>query len=190
MHVILVHGLAGWPETHWFPWLRQELEKRGITSQALKMPRPALPVCEQWVQTLTRAVKDPANTILIGHSLGCPTILYYLQQYRGEQQFLHAVLVAGFGRRFLNPRVSQLQQKLFHWLEDDLDFPRIRTKCRKFTCINSIDDPLVPYEEAVWLSKQLNAELVTERKAHFTSVAGRGTTRLPSALKAIMSDER
>ncbi len=189
MHVILVHGLVGSPENHWFPWLRKELEKRGYTTEALKLPRPALPAREDWIKTLAAAVKDPANTILIGHSLGCPTILYFLERYQGKEKIPQAVLVAGFGRKFLNPQVSHLQQKLLHWLEDDLDFARIKNNCRSFTCICSTNDPLVPYEEAVWLAKQLDAELVTERKLHFMSVAGQGTTELPSVVQAITGEK-
>ena len=186
MQAILVHGLIGQPDNHWFPWLRKELGKRGIESCAPAMPHPFLPVKDEWVQTLKREVKDPTNLLLIGHSLGCPTILSFLDGYRGKKKFPLVVLVAGFGRHFLSPAVEKHQERLLHWHEKLLDFRRIRSKCKKFVCISSTNDPLVPYAEAVWLAKQLKADLVTEKKFHFMTVAGHGVNELPSALDAIV----
>jgi len=185
MQAILVHGLIGQPDNHWFPWLMGELEKRGVRTQSLKLPKPVTPHCAEWVATLAQAVEKPSETILIGHSLGCATILHYLQDFSGAEIFPHVVLVAGFGRSFLNPRVSKLQARLLHWFENDLDYARIRGKARRFTCINSTNDPLVPYAEGVWLAEQLGAKLVTEKKQHFLSVRGRGVVQLPSVLEAL-----
>ncbi len=186
MQAILVHGLAGSPNNHFFPWLRKELKKRGIPSKAPKLPHPFLPVRNEWVDTLAAAVEDPAQTILIGHSLGCPTILEYLEKHRGRKKFQLVILVAGFGRHFLNPDVEKFQSRLLHWHESSADFEKIRSKSKKFVCINSTDDPLVPYAEGKWLAKQLKAELVTEKKQHFLAVAGHGVTELPSALDAVV----
>ncbi len=188
MRAILVHGLMGHADNCWFPWMKRELEKAGIPAKSIDLPQPAFPVREDWVKTLTQAVDEPADTILVGHSLGCPTILHYLQEYRGTDRFPQAVLVAGFGRRFLHERVSHLQQRLLHWLEQPLDFADIRRKCKKFTCLASTDDPLVPYAESVWLAEQLDAELVTEKKQHFVSIGGHGVTELPSALEAVLKN--
>lgn len=186
MQAILVHGLAGKPGNHWFPWLRRELKKRGIKSQAPKLPHPFLPVRDEWVAELRDAIEDPEQTILIGHSLGCPTILYYLEKYRGKKKFPVVVLVAGFGRRFLNPKVEKLQARLLRWHDKPLNFSKIRSKADKFVCINSTDDLLIPFSEGEWLAKKLKAELVPEKKRHFVAVAGHGTVELPSALDAVM----
>lgn len=185
MKAILVHGLAGKPDNHWFPWLRKELGKRGIESSAPVMPHPFLPVKDEWVQVLKREVKNPPDLVLIGHSLGCPTILSFLDGYRGKKKFPLVVLVAGFGRQFFSPAVEKHQERLLHWHERPLDFRRIRSKCKKFVCISSTNDPLVPYAEAVWLAKQLKADLVTEKKFHFMTIAGHGVNELPSALDAV-----
>lgn len=185
MQAILVHGLMGHAENCWFPWMKQELDKAGIAAKSIDLPQPAFPIRDEWVETLVRAVKKPSETILIGHSLGCPTILYYLQQYAGAEPLPHVVLVAGFGRKFLNPRVSHLQSKLLHWLDEPLDLAKIRPRSRKFTCLASTDDPLVPYAESVWLAEQLGAELVSEKKQHFVSIGNVGVKELPSALEAI-----
>ncbi|MBI5654957.1 serine hydrolase family protein [Candidatus Uhrbacteria bacterium] len=186
MKAVLVHGLAGAPDNHWFPWLRRELKKRGIPSKAPKLPHPFLPVRDEWVAELRNAIEDPEQTVLIGHSLGCPTILYYLEKYRGKKKFPVVVLVAGFGRQFLNEKVEKLQARLLRWHNKPLDFGKIRPKCKKFVCINSTDDLLVPYSEGEWLAKKLNAELVPEKKRHFVAVAGHGTVELPSALDAVI----
>src|SRR5262245_43500518 len=91
MHAILVHGWRGWPENSWFPWLREELERRGWTVDIPSMPDPMVPTPEKWVATLERHIfaasqKEipPSKVVLVGHSLGCPTILMALERHQGR----------------------------------------------------------------------------------------------------------
>jgi len=175
MNVILVHGLLGHPKNAWFPWLIGELESRGFEVNSLKMPNPAAPVRTAWVKTLKEAIVDPSQTILVGHSLGCPTILNAVADFP-DGSFPHAVLVAGFGRAF--------NKALTLWFPAPLDFDAIRPKARRWTVIHSTNDVLVPHAEGEWLAKQLGAKLITKNNGHFRFRDG--ARDLPEALEAII----
>jgi hypothetical protein len=175
MTVILVHGLLGHPKNAWFPWLIGELESRGFDVKSLKMPNPAVPVRSEWVRTLREAIVDPTDTILVGHSLGCPTILNAVADFP-DGSFPRIVLVAGFGRPFT--------KVLEPWFSAPLDFDVIRAKAKRWAVIHSTNDAVVPYAEGVWLSEQLKAGLVTKRNGHFR--VHEGGRHLPEVLDAIV----
>lgn len=175
MNVFLVHGLLGHPKNAWFPWLMEELESRGIRVKSLKMPNPAAPKRAAWVRTVKRAIKDPADTVLVGHSLGGATILHAVAHYP-DRSFPRIVLVAGFGRPF--------SKILEPWFPEPLDLAAIRRKARQWTVIHSTNDVLVPYAEGKWLAEQLHANFITKRNGHFR--LRDGARDLPEVLDAIV----
>ena len=78
--VIIVHGWDGHPQEAWFPWLESELEKRGFEVQIPSMPNPPKPKIDDWVKHLSKSAKSiDKDTVLVGHSIGCQTILRYLE---------------------------------------------------------------------------------------------------------------
>jgi hypothetical protein len=175
--VILIHGYLGFPQNCWFPWLKRELEARGFEVIAPAMPNPSLPDRNAWQGLVKKTVTDPAQTILVGHSLGSAVILHYLQEYEGPQ-FPHVILTAGFGRDFLH------FAKLKHWFETPLDFKRIRKQAKKWTSIHSKNDPLVPFAEGEWLAEKIGSKFILENKGHLTKAEG--ACQLPSVLKEIL----
>ena len=41
--VYIVHGYDASPKSHWFAWLKSEIEKSGARAEILTMPTPAHP---------------------------------------------------------------------------------------------------------------------------------------------------
>ena len=79
--VILIHGWGGFPDNHWFPWLKQELASRGFQVIVPEMPNNEEPEIEAWVAKLSEAIGEPDDdTYLIGHSIGCQTIMRFLEK--------------------------------------------------------------------------------------------------------------
>ena len=210
MHVILVHGWMSRPQMHFFPWLKKELEARGFEVAAPQMPNPALPKRDEWLATLDQAVSeidDPSQTILLGHSLGTLTILHYLNTFEKGPAFPHIILTAGFGRQFslpqpidipqiedypkliaLREKILNLPETVLHdWFSPAIDFAKVKPKARRWTCIHSTDDAIVPYAEGVWLAKKLNVPLITEHNGHLIEFRLNGQMTLPSALEAIVT---
>ena len=182
MNVVLVHGWLSNPDQHWFPWLKRELKGRGYNVMAPAMPNPAKPNKRLWVARLKSVLAecDPQQTILIGHSLGVPTILYCLQDHDGPP-FLKAVLVSGFARKI------PLLGKVTDGYDMKLNLTRIKPKAESWTCIHAPNDPIVPFKEGRWMAKRLGAEFIAEKKrGHLTQYYG--VVKLPSALGSIAGE--
>src|SRR3989344_3930633 len=95
--VFIIHGWGGFPEEGWFPWLKKELEARGFAVQVPAMPDTNEPKIETWVPHLAKLVGEPdEQTFLIGHSIGCQTVLRYLQTLKPGQAVGGALFVCGF----------------------------------------------------------------------------------------------
>jgi predicted alpha/beta hydrolase family esterase len=76
---IIVHGFKGKPDTNWKPWLKAELEANGFIVDVPGMPNTDAPQLEEWVATLRQIIGEftSDDIYLIGHSLGCITILIH-----------------------------------------------------------------------------------------------------------------
>ena len=78
--VFIIHGWDGYPDEGWFPWLRKELELVGFEIVILSMPNPVAPEIGSWVKCLKDGVGEiNENTFFVGHSIGCQTIIRYLE---------------------------------------------------------------------------------------------------------------
>ena len=180
MHAVLIHGWKGWPENAWFPWLREELETRGWTTEAPAMPNPILPRRERWVSVVLSKIKQP-ETVLIGHSLGCLAILWALAEYTGSPP-ARTVLVSGFGRPFL--RILKNSQYHQEWFPRELDFSSVKSKSASWAVIHGRNDRLVPFEEGEWLAAQLGVALVVpKRTGHL--IHEEGALDVPEILDAV-----
>lgn len=77
---ILIHGWEGSPDKGWFPWLKQKLENESWEVKAPQMPNPSNPEMEKWLEHLDSEIPNfDESYYLIGHSLGCITILRFLE---------------------------------------------------------------------------------------------------------------
>lgn len=180
---IIIHGWDGYPEEGWFPWLKQELEKKGYSVQVPVMPRPAEPTIEDWVGKVAEVVgQADAETYLVGHSIGCQTILRYLQEL-DDFKVGGVLLVAGFVHLKPEEIGDEEDNKIAKpWLENPLDWEKIKSHCDNFTAIFSQDDPCVPVEDASIFAKELGAKVVIlNGLQHINEEAG--VTELPEALE-------
>ena len=93
--VFIVHGWSGSPYKDWIPWLKSELQTRGFEAYAPEMPDPDEPDIAEWVHMLKMSVGKPdRNTFFVGHSIGCQTILRFLETLGEGEETGGAVLVA------------------------------------------------------------------------------------------------
>lgn len=176
--VFIIHGFEGSPNGGWRPWLMGELEKQGIYACALSMPTPENPVCNEWIDEIHRYVeRNPGDKVyLVGHSLGVPAILRYLESAKAKP-ILAAVLVAG-------PSENNHSEKLNSFFNKEFDFKKIQSNCRQFTVIHGDDDPLVPLDHAKFLSEHLNCELVIVKGGGHLNGSS-GWFQLPECLEAL-----
>lgn len=182
--VFIVHGWDGSPGNCWFPWLKNELEERGFVVQALAMPHPETPTIADWVNCLANAVSEAdENTYFVGHSIGCQTILRYMEQL--EKPIGGVVCVAGFFR--LLHLVTDEEKRIARpWLETPIDCEKIKRQAGKIIAIFSDNDPDVDLGDKEVFESRLGAKTIVEHgKGHFSDDAG--VKELPSALEAVLA---
>ena len=94
--VFIVHGFEGNPHGNWFDWLAAQARACGVQAGALAMPNPGNPTVQSWQFTLDQHIGKPdENAFLVGHSLGCITLLHFLCRQQPER-IGGLVLAAGF----------------------------------------------------------------------------------------------
>ena len=52
--VYMIHGWAGSSEDNWFPWLKENLEGKGVQVEVFDMPNTKRPKIEEWVRFLEK----------------------------------------------------------------------------------------------------------------------------------------
>lgn len=183
--VFIVHGWGGYPEEGWFPWLKRELENRGFEVHVSTMPESNNPRIDAWVTYLSKVVGDvDEHIILIGHSIGCQTILRYLEQLKKGQKIGGAVFVAGwFTLMNLNEEEKIIAEP---WITTPIDFEKVKARCKKFIAIFSDDDTVIPLENREIFEGRLGAKIIVEHaKGHFSG--DDGITELPSVLESVVT---
>ncbi len=165
--VVIVHGYKGKPNTNWKPWLKTELQAEGYTVDVPEMPNTDHPVAEEWHQTLVNTIGNPdVELYLIGHSLGCITILRYLETLASNQKVGGVILVAGFGERF--PKYTSGSHDSF--FDHPLDWQEIRKHSDNFVAIHSSDDPAIGLGQLELFKVNLGAKAVAVQGfGHFGS---------------------
>jgi predicted alpha/beta hydrolase family esterase len=168
----IVHRWGGAPGADWYPWLRDELraldpppfDAIGIP----ELPDPDAPRPETWVPALSEWLgedpRDRAATVLVGHSIGCQTIVRALAE--GGSPVEGCLLVAPW-----------------FWLDEDsrdetselwatpFDDAAARAAAGKFVALLSKNDPYTSDWEANARAceARIGAEVVVEPGGgHFT----------------------
>ncbi|PIR13849.1 esterase [Candidatus Falkowbacteria bacterium CG11_big_fil_rev_8_21_14_0_20_39_10] len=176
---ILIHGWEGYPEEGWLPWLKNELEKQGFEVIVPAMPNSGKPKMKEWLDYLKKIVGNPdKNCYFVGHSLGCITILRYLESLKNGQNIGGAVLVAGFSSNLGYDELDSFFQNKINW-------DKIKLHGQKFIDIVSDNDPFVSLHYADFFKEKLGAEVIIEKnKGHLGGE--HNINKLPSALKSVL----
>jgi len=182
--VFIIHGWDGHPDEGWFPWLKTKLEQKGFQVYVPSMPEPAEPKIKTWVLHLSKIVGEvDENTYFVGHSVGCQTILRYLESLPADKKVGGAVFVAGWFT-LMNLETDEEKEIAKPWLETPIDFNKIKQHTKKFFAVFSDDDEFVPQENKRLFEERLGAKTTIEHsKGHF----GNEVKELPVVLKVILS---
>jgi predicted alpha/beta hydrolase family esterase len=160
---IIVHCWEGYPEYCWYPWLKDKLEKEGWNVIVPEMPETVTPTLQKWLPKLQEIANNPnENLYLVGHSLGCITILRYLENLKENQKVGGVVMVAGF-TDYLG------YEELSTFFEEEINYDEINKHCDKFVAIHSDNDPYVSLEHGDIFKKELGARVVVKNQmGHFS----------------------
>ncbi|MFA6098906.1 MAG: leucine--tRNA ligase [Patescibacteria group bacterium] len=185
---LIVHGISGHKRENWFPWLKEELNKAGWETIVPTMPGAGHPVLNSWDEYLGQFdQRINENSVLVGHSLGCASILFHLQQL--EKKVDTVILVAPTNPLQYWPQLKQKYPQA-DWdavknmsSAQNFNWPKIRSLAKRFIIIHSDNDPYVPPESMAYYKENLpEAEIhCMPGKSHFSESTG-GVTSLPEIL--------
>src|SRR5579864_5230733 len=76
--ILIIPGLGNSGPEHW-----QSIWERRFNFTRVEQKEWETPVCADWIENINTEVNkhNPANLILVGHSLACATIAYWAQKY-------------------------------------------------------------------------------------------------------------
>lgn len=116
-------------DSYWYPYIKKSLEQKGYEVLVPNLPNTNKADIKDW---LPFALKQNINeeTILIGHSAGCPLILSILE--RTNTVVKRVILVAGFFEPLKIP--EPILQENYNW-------EKIKKHSSEFIFINSDNDP-------------------------------------------------
>ena len=169
--VIIVHRWEGGSRDDWRPWLKSELEKLGYEVQVPDMPDTNTPVVDKWVKKLVEVVGTPdANTYFVGHSIGCQTILRYLETINTPVG--GAVFVAGWFN-LDNLESDEVKEIAKPWIETPINLEKVKSVLPTATLIISENDPYGCLEENKQkFSGVMTKGIVVPFAGHFTTEDG------------------
>jgi predicted alpha/beta hydrolase family esterase len=180
---IIVHCWEGYPEYCWYPWAKDKLVQDGFDVSIPALPETEAPRQDKWVPYLADQVGIPDEELfLIGHSVGCITILRYLETLPSQQFVGGVVFVAGF--------TDDLGFKeLANFFESPIDFDGIKGRSKNgFVDICSDNDPYVALKYSDILKEKLGAEVILKHAmGHFSGPIESETSciELPDVVRAV-----
>jgi len=168
-NAFLIHGSFGSPDENWMPWLKRELERKGVEVIAPHFPSGEEQTLKNWLREFERYrhMMGP-KTIMVGHSIGSAFIFRVLE--RSDVKILSSFLVAPFSRPV---RISKYDEVNKTFLEKEFDWEKIRKNCGSFHVYGSDNDPYVKFSQEDFVAKKLEASMrVIEGAGHINEEAG------------------
>ncbi len=161
--VFIIHGYGAAPEKHWFPWLKRQLEEEGSLVDVLPLPDAGQPVLADWLACLRAHVGTvDRNTFFVAHSLGCVTLLGFLDSLDAGSRFGGMILVSGFNRPV--DGLSELDE----FAAQKIDVVRVAGMADAREVIAARDDGVVPASASHELAIRLKADFFELQKGgHF-----------------------
>lgn len=185
--IFIIHGWGGTPKSDWYNWLKKELEKKGYQAEVPEMPDTMNPKIDAWVSKVEEKVGKPdENTYFVGHSIGCQTILRYLEKLPEDAKLGGAIFVAGwFDLKEETWDEDYTKEKARPWIETPIDFEKIKKHTNKIVAIFSDNDPYVALKNKDVFSQRLGAQIIIEKsKGHFSGEEG--VKELPIVLDMLL----
>ena len=184
--VFIIHGWSGSPRSDWLPWLAGGLRADEFQVTVPEMPNNDTPKIDEWVPFLSDLIgKADKDTYFVGHSIGCQTILRYLEGLDEDVRVGGIVFVAPwFHLRNLS---GEEEEKIAEpWIKTPIDFSKVKSHCRDFIAIFSDNDPFVPLTDKELFEKNLGAKTtVLNNLGHMSTEDG--VLKLQEAYAAITS---
>lgn len=179
-NAFVIHGAYGYPQENWLPWLKEELEKIGISTSIPKFPTPEGQNLENWMKVFEPYKKElNSESIIIGHSIGVAFVLNILESI--DVKIKAAYLIAGFLQGIGDNEFDKINETFYN---KPFNWEKIKKNCKEFVCFSSDNDPYVPLWQGQEVADKLGVKLKLVKGAgHFNAKAG--YTKFPLLLENI-----
>lgn len=172
--VYIVHCWEGTCKDGWYPWLDTQLSNDNVTVIRFDMPDTKHPNIEKWLAELDKQVATlDQDTYFIGHSIGCQTILRYLETK--EITSIGGILFVAPWLDLLPEAVADEESfnTAYPWIHTRIDFGKIKQFTNNITCIFSDDDYFVSLSQENEFKEKLNAKtVIVKDKGHISQEDG------------------
>lgn len=153
--VIIVHGYGGDSKSHWFVWLKNELEKQGARVVVPNMPDSFSPTPKAWIAALRETIGDiDENTFIVAHSLGCISALRYIEGLDARERLGGVVLVGGFYEPL------SILPALDPFVAEPLQGAKLAKMIKNRVVLSAKDDKVVPTSLSENLARAIDAEFI------------------------------
>jgi len=179
-NIYIIHGYTASSKSNWFPWIKEQLETKGIKTYIPNLPNSHNPYLSEWIQYLTETASDiDENTIFVGHSLGCITCIRFL--LNKNIKIKGAIFVSGFIDE--NPMDDKLEG-LQSFVSDDINIEKLKDLVPIRIAITSTNDDIVPSDATKKMALRIDAKLIElDYGKHF--IDRDGYTKFPILLNEI-----
>ena len=168
--IYIVHCWDGTKDDGWYPWLDEKLTNENNKVFRFNMPNTANPKIGEWVSFLDQQIDNlDENTFLVGHSIGCQTILRYLQSK--DVTKIGGVLLVAPWLDLLDYAIEDEESydTAMPWLTEKIDFEKVKKFTDNIHCIFSDNDYFVSIDQKDKFEKLLDAKtLVVSGKGHIS----------------------
>ena len=128
----IIHRWDGTPTSDWYTWLKKELEKKGFKVEVPEMPNTSEPKIGAWVKHLKKIVGKLDNeTYFIAHSIGCQTVMRFLEKEDYKGKIGKIIFVAGWFN-LDNLEGEEVKEIADPWINTPIDFIKIKQKKSHF----------------------------------------------------------
>lgn len=168
---LLIHGSFGSPFVNWFPYLRNEIEKRNLVVYTPDFPTGVgYQNYENWSRVLEAYISSGIineNTIIFAHSIAPIFVCKFLVDHNIRVKKL--VFVCGFNNYFgINEEYDEVNHTMyFDKLKD------VKDLAKEIICFYSKNDPYVKYEaEKEFADIIATKQIVIDNGGHLNSESG------------------
>lgn len=178
----IIHSWSGNPKSDWYPWLKRELEAKGFKVLVPQMPNTDEPIIEERVSFLQNIIPEvDENTIFIGHSIGCQTIMRYLELLPEKSKVGPVLFVAGWFN-LDNLEDEETKEIASQWIETPINFKKISRIAPKIKVFLSSNETygFVKENSKIFKDKLGAKVIILKNKGHFTE--DDGVTKIPEIL--------
>ncbi|HBF65549.1 MAG TPA: serine hydrolase family protein [Clostridium sp.] len=178
--IYLTHGFTASCKANWFPWLKEQMKKKGVEVIVPDMPNTEDPHLVPWIEKLEENVCEiNEDTVFIGHSLGCITTLRFI--LKKGLKIKGAILVSGFMDE--NPMEVQ-KEGLIEFVDGEIDVDKVKCLIPHRVMLTAVDDDIVPMEATKKMAEKLDIRLIVlDKGGHF--IDRDGFTEFPQVLELL-----